>query len=132
MHEWALAEGVVLAAERIANEQGLKEITKIVVGIGELQQIDQEIFKFSLDQLRTPIMKKAIFILQIITAKLNCRICGEEWEFSIEGLDEEVSEAIHFIPESSHVYIECPSCGSSDFEVLKGRGVFLSSIKGLK
>jgi hydrogenase nickel incorporation protein HypA/HybF len=132
MHEWALAEGVVLAAERIAGEQGLKEIKEIVVGIGELQQIDQEIFKFSLDQLRTPIMKNAMFILQSIAAKLNCRSCGEEWEFSIEGLDEEVSEAIHFIPESSHVYIECPSCGSSDFEVLEGRGVFLASIKGLK
>lgn len=132
MHEWALAEGVVLTAERIAGEQELKEITEIVVGIGELQQIDHEIFKFSLEQLRTPIMKNAEFTLQSITAKLKCRICSDEWKFRSEKIDEQVSEAIHFIPETAHVYIECPSCGSSDFEILEGRGVFLSSIRGLK
>jgi hydrogenase nickel incorporation protein HypA/HybF len=132
MHEWALAEGVISTAERIADEQGLKEITEVVVGIGELQQIDNEVFMFALEQLRTPIMKTSKFTLQNISAKLKCRICGEEWKFNSEGMNEEVSESIHFVPEIAHVYIRCPSCNSFDFEVLEGRGVFLSSIKGLK
>lgn len=132
MHEWALAEGVITTSEKIANEQGLKEITEIIVGIGELQQIDIEIFRFALDQLRTPIMKKAEFNLQNISAKLLCRICSEEWNFSNERMNEETSEAIHFVPEIVHVYVRCPNCDSFDFKVMEGRGVFLSSIKGLK
>jgi hydrogenase nickel incorporation protein HypA/HybF len=47
-------------------------------------------------------------------------------------MDKEVSEAIHFVPEMAHVYIKCPSCGSPDFEVVEGRGVWLQSIKGVK
>ena len=132
MHEWALAEGVISTATRIAEEQGIKEITEIKVGIGELQQIEHEIFLFALEQLRTPNIKDAKFTLQAIKGRLRCRVCGEEWEFSNRDMDEETSEAIHFVPEIAHVYIKCPSCESPDFEVLEGRGVILASISGVK
>ena len=132
MHEWALAEGVVSTAERIAEEEGLGEITEVTVSIGELQQIEHETFRFALEQLRTPIMKDARFIFESIGARLRCRVCGEEWGFSPDDMDEETSEAIHFLPEVAHAYLSCPSCGSPDFEVLEGRGVILSSIKGVK
>jgi hydrogenase nickel incorporation protein HypA/HybF len=131
MHEWALAEGVISTATRIAQEQKIKEITEIKVGIGELQQIEHEIFIFALEQLRTPIMEDAKFTLQEITGRLKCRICGKEWEFSRQDMDEETSEAIHFVPEMAHVYIKCPSCESPDFKVLEGRGVILASISGV-
>ena len=132
MHEWALAEGVVSTATRIAEEQELKEITEITVRIGELQQIDREILEFALDQQRTPLMRNAKFILESIPAKLRCRVCDEEWRFSPDDLGEEISEAIHFVPEMAHVYLKCPRCGSPDFEVVEGRGVWLASIKGVK
>jgi hydrogenase nickel incorporation protein HypA/HybF len=48
----------------------------------------------------------------------------------MDNLDDEVSESIHFIPEVAHSYLKCPKCGSSDFEFMKGRGVWLASIKG--
>jgi len=128
MHEWALAEGVVSTAARIAEEQGLEEITEVTVSIGELQQIEHDIFRFALEQLRHPIMKN----FKSIGARLKCRVCGEEWEFSPHDMDEEASEAIHFLPEVAHAYLSCPSCRSPDFEVLEGRGVILSSIKGMK
>jgi len=127
-----LAEGVVSAATRIAGEEGLAEVTEVTVSIGELQQVEHEILKFAFDQLRTPIMRNARFILKSIPAKMRCRVCGEEWRFSPDGLDEEVSEAIHFVPEMAHVYLKCPRCGSPDFEVVEGRGVWLASIKGVK
>lgn len=132
MHEWALAEGVVSTAARIAEEQGLEEITEITVSIGELQQIEHDIFRFALEQLRPPIMKDTEFVFESIGARLKCRVCGGEWGFSPDDLDEEVSEAIHFLPEVAHAYLSCPSCDSPDFEVLEGRGVFLASIKGVK
>jgi hydrogenase nickel incorporation protein HypA/HybF len=46
--------------------------------------------------------------------------------------NETESESIHFIPEVVFVHARCPKCGSPDFEITKGRGVVLSSIKGLR
>jgi hydrogenase nickel incorporation protein HypA/HybF len=132
MHEWALAEGVVSTAVKIARAEGLSEITEVVVKIGELQQVEHDVLNFALEQLRKPMMEDARFVLETIPARLRCRVCGEEWRFSPEELSEEVSEAIHFVPEVAHVYIKCPGCGSPDFEVVEGRGVILASIKGVK
>ena len=39
-------------------------------------------------------------------------------------------EAIHLLPETIHVYGRCPSCGSPDFEVVRGRGVSIGSVRG--
>jgi hypothetical protein len=44
MHEWALAEAVVATAKRAAHEQHLPKVTAITVKLGELQQIEREIF----------------------------------------------------------------------------------------
>ena len=40
------------------------------------------------------------------------------------------NEAIHFIPELAHAFLECPSCQSPDFELLQGRGVSIGAIEG--
>ncbi len=132
MHEWALAEGVIATANRVAKDQNITEITEVQVVIGELQQIEHEIIEFALDQLRTEKMKKTKFVIMIAPAKFKCRKCGAEWTFKTVGLKEEESEAIHFVPEMAHVYVKCSECGSPDFEVKEGRGVWLASIKGVK
>ncbi len=132
MHEWALAEGVISAATKVAEKEGLEEVTEVTVRIGELQQVEHEVLEFALDRLRTSIMKNTRFVLESIPAKLRCRVCGEQWLFSPESLGEEVSEAIHFVPEMAHVYLKCSKCGSPDFEVVEGRGVWLAYVKGVK
>lgn len=132
MHEWALAEGVVNTATKVAEDEGLIEVTEVTIGIGELQQVEHEIFRFALEQLRTPIMKGVRFVIKSVPAKLKCRVCSEKWGFSTDALGEDASEAIHFVPEMAHVYLKCPRCKSPDFEVLEGRGVWLASVKGVK
>lgn len=132
MHEWALAEGIVSTAVRVAEDEGLLKVTEIVIDIGELQQIEHEILMFALEQLKAPTLKDARFVLKPIQGRFRCRVCGEEWAFIPDTVDEEVSEAIHFVPEMAHVYLKCPKCGSPDFDVTEGRGVWLESVKGLK
>jgi len=132
MHEWALAEGVISTATRVAEEEGLTKVTEVVVMIGELQQVEHEVLEFAFDQLKTPILEDAEFVLESQPAKFKCRKCGHEWDFKTEGMTEDVSEAIHFVPEMAHVYLKCSECGSPDFEVLEGRGVWLARIKGVK
>lgn len=132
MHEWALAEAVVSTILKIAGEEGLKNITEVSIKIGELQQIDLEIFEFALSQLRSPLLENTKFSFETVNAKLKCKVCGHQWSFNSENLEEDVSEAIHFIPEIAHTYIKCPKCKSPDFEILMGRGVWLESLKGVK
>jgi hydrogenase nickel incorporation protein HypA/HybF len=132
MHEWALAEAIISAASETAEKEGLKEVTEVKIKLGELQQIEQDILDFALSQLKTAKFKSAKFKIVKVRAKLKCRVCGFQWDFSREKLNNNTAEAIHFVPEIAHSYVKCPKCGSPDFEVLEGRGVWLESIKGVK
>lgn len=135
MHEWALADGVVSTAIKVASDEKLKRIIKIKIKIGELQQIDLEIFRQALQDVILPqksIMRDAEIEVDTEAAVLRCRRCSHEWPFAeaMSILNEDEAESIHFIPEIAHVYITCPSCKSPDFEVIQGRGVWIDSIEG--
>jgi len=132
MHEWALAEAVIAAASEIAEKERLKEVKEVKIKVGELQQIELNILKFALSQLKPAKFKDAKFNIEVAKAELKCRVCGYRWFFRKEKLDESTAEAIHFIPEIAHAYIKCPKCGSPDFEILEGRGVWLESVRGVK
>jgi hydrogenase nickel incorporation protein HypA/HybF len=132
MHEWALAEAVMKAAQEIADKEKLKQVKEIHIKIGELQDIEREIFRFALSQLKTERFRNAKFRISKGKTTLKCRVCNNTWFFENKKLDKETAEAIHFVPEVAHSYIKCPKCGSPDFEIFEGRGIWLESIKGAK
>jgi hydrogenase nickel incorporation protein HypA/HybF len=137
MHEWALAESIVMATVEEAQKEHLKSITQVTVYIGELQQIEKEIFLFALTELaksQKPPIKKDAFQLKTEHSTLTCKNCGHTWKYRDmkKTLNATESESIHFIPEVVFVHARCPKCGSPDFEISKGRGVVLSSIKGVR
>ncbi len=137
MHEWALAESIVMATVEEAQKAKLKTITQVTVNIGELQQIEQEIFLFALHELsksQKPRIQKDAFVLKTDKSSLTCKSCGKHWKYSDmkKKLNTTESESIHFIPEIVFVHTRCPHCKSPDFEITKGRGVTLSSIKGVR
>lgn len=132
MHEWALAEAVIVAAQQIAEKEKLREIREVHIKIGELQQVEREIFRFALSQLKPVGFKNAIFRISTAKTVLRCRVCDYDWIFSKSNLEEDTAEAIHFVPEVAHSYIKCPKCSSPDFEISEGRGVWLENIKGVR
>jgi hydrogenase nickel incorporation protein HypA/HybF len=137
MHEWALAEAVIATAIEESRKEGLGEVTQITVKIGELQQIELEIFQFALDELakvhdEDSLLTNAKIDLETERAIFKCRACGTEWDYRDTGVNEDEGEAIHFAPEVAHVYVRCPSCKSPDFEVIQGRGVLIKAIKGIR
>jgi hydrogenase nickel incorporation protein HypA/HybF len=132
MHEWSLAEAVIAAASQIAEKEGIKEVKEVTVKVGELQQVELDILRFALSQLKPANFKDAKFLITRAKTKLKCRVCGYAWLFKKKELDESIAEAIHFVPEVAHTYIKCPKCGSPDFEMAKGRGVWLEKIKGAR
>jgi hydrogenase nickel incorporation protein HypA/HybF len=132
MHEWALAEAVISAASEAAEKEGLREVTEVRIRVGELQQIEQEVLMFALKQMKKAKLESAEFKIEEERARMKCRACGHTWIFEKKKLDENVAEAIHFVPEVAHTYVKCPNCGSPDFEVVEGRGVWLLSVRGVK
>jgi hydrogenase nickel incorporation protein HypA/HybF len=132
MHEWALAEAVIKAASDIAEKEKLTEVTEVNVKIGELQQVEREILRFALQQLKPANFKQTKFKITKAKTQLKCRNCGNTWQLKKQQLDPTTAEAIHFVPEVAHTYIKCPKCGSPDFEIIQGRGIWLQSTKGTK
>jgi len=132
MHEWALAEAILTSAKEIAEKEKLKEVKAVTIKVGELQQVESGILRFALSQMKSDIFKNAKFRILKAKSTLKCRVCGTTWQFNLKKLDKTTAEAIHFVPEVAHTYVKCPKCGSPDFEIVSGRGVWLENIKGAK
>ncbi|MEO0292756.1 MAG: hydrogenase nickel incorporation protein HypA [candidate division WOR-3 bacterium] len=130
MHEWALAEAIVNTVLRYKEENRLLKVNKVLVKLGSLQEIEKEVLISALEEFLKMKKLKVQFIIEEEEASFKCRICGEKWNFRGSPLNESERERVHFIPELIKIYCKCPSCGSSDFEVLKGRGVWIEWIKG--
>jgi len=132
MHEWALAEAVIAAATEIARKEKLKQVKEVTIKIGELQQVEREILVFALKQLKPANFTNTQFHVTKGKTKLKCRACSNIWFFQKSKLNAETAEAIHFVPEAAHTYIRCPRCGSPDFEIAEGRGIWLENVKGAR
>ncbi len=135
MHELALAEAVVKTAVRAANDAGIDRIDRIVIAVGALQQIEPELFRYSLTSVLAtadPRVAGVAFDVRTVDVAFGCRSCGTTFGRSeLEEVgDETALEAIHLVPELAHAYVRCPRCGSPDFEITQGRGVTLERIEG--
>lgn len=135
MHELALADSVVKAALSAADDAGITRITRIVVKVGELQQIERDLFEFSLTEVipsQDARLNGVEFEIAGERVRFRCRVCETEYGRDDVGIDGEgdQGEAIHFIPELSHAFARCPACGSPDFDIKAGRGITLERIEG--
>ncbi|MFH1570544.1 MAG: hydrogenase/urease maturation nickel metallochaperone HypA [Gemmatimonadota bacterium] len=131
MHELALAEGIVATALKAA---GGRRVCRIVVAVGELQQIDARAFRDCLEQVVPPgeaALAGVHIDLQAQPARLQCRAC--RCDFGLADLPDppgaDELEAIHFVPELAHSWLACPQCGSPDFEITAGRGIWIDHIE---
>ena len=132
MHEWALAEAILKSATQIAEKENLKEVKEVTIKVGELQQVEPQILRTALSQMKTGILKNAKIRILKAKSTLKCRVCNTTWQINFKKLDKTTAEAIHFVPEVVHTYIKCSTCGSPDFEIATGRGVWLENVKGVK
>lgn len=123
MHEWALAESVIKTVE---TKPELKN-KKIKVLLGELQDIDEEIFSFAMDELLKQRKSDIKYSIVVDEAAFKCNECGREFFMSeITKKSKAERENIHFIPEMVKAFVKCPGCGSIDFDIVRGRGVMIS------
>jgi len=120
VHEWALAESIILHIK----QHGHVNIKKLRVSIGVLQSIDKEILEYALRELAREYGVKLDQVELVDEYPLlKCNICGYEWSINPGEISEDIREAVHFVPEAIYAYYKCPRCGSLDYAVIKGRGI---------
>ena len=129
MHEWALADAVVASLLEALQGRPPRALRAADVLLGELQSIDLEIFRFGLDTLLEQHgLDPGAVSMTVQPAEMVCRACTRRWTLEEPAVDQDQREAIHFLPEAAHSFLRCPSCGSADFIVDKGRGVSIARI----
>lgn len=99
--------------------------------------MDMDILKFALENILPSYnlpLDAASIDFQIEKSEFKCKVCGNEWLFDnvLQELNGDEAEAIHFLPEVAHVYMRCTRCSSPDFELVKGRGIWIDSIEAEK
>ena len=96
MHEWALAEAVLKSSFKEAKKRNLKKLLEVKIVLGELQAIEEEVVKFSLDSLKKGTMaEEANFIFINEKAAFKCRNCQNEWTLKEANIREEsIKESI--------------------------------------
>jgi hydrogenase nickel incorporation protein HypA/HybF len=132
MHEWALAEAIVSTVSKIADDEGLREVSEVQLRLGELQQVEKRILIFALSQMKTGKLSKMEIRVKKVKAKFMCRVCQHKWSLKEAKIMDEVKESIHFVPEAAYAFVRCQRCGSPDFEILRGRGIWIAGVKGVK
>jgi hydrogenase nickel incorporation protein HypA/HybF len=130
VHEWALAEAVLESVRAEQQSRPGEQARQVVIQFGELQSIDPEVFAEGITHLQHDAGDMDLqFVFETEPATLKCNACGHGWAFSECEIDEATREAIHFLPEVAHSFLVCPSCGSADFRIDRGRGVTIRSIE---
>ncbi len=142
MHEWSIAEGIIDSVLSFASEKNVKEIKEIMVAVGEISQLDIGIIDEAIKLLsKGTVLENTVIHYKVEPAVFTCRKCGSEWSFTSmkEQLENEVDVKIkdtggeedlplHYLPGLIYIYMQCPSCGSRDFEIKSGFGVKISKI----
>lgn len=125
MHESSIAAAILSAIQEVCSREG-NRVRKVRVITGELQALDIEVLKTYLDVALEEAEIPLQYELVSERAEFRCRRCGREWGLNDTKAEGDVRELIHFMPEAAYAFLKCPSCGSRDFEIAKGRGIRLS------
>lgn len=125
MHELVIVGGIIEAVTELAKKEK-KKVACFTVAVGELASFDRNLIEELMHEV-----KKGTYIedsevrVEIERAEVLCKSCESIWGFKelVEPLGENEREMIHFLPELVSSFINCPKCGSRDFEIKSGRGI---------
>ncbi|MGB9613848.1 MAG: hydrogenase maturation nickel metallochaperone HypA [Candidatus Margulisiibacteriota bacterium] len=103
MHELGLAEDALRKVKEEAKAKGLATVSFIKFQIGETLISDLEEFKELFSMISTGTLAEGAKVeIEILPLKGNCAKCGKEINLKVFRLD-------------------CPHCGSTNFEITSGK-----------
>ena len=111
MHETAIAQEILRIVERAATQGGAKRISKNRLVAGELRAIVPQTLEWCFTFVSEgTIAEGAKIELEVVPVRVRCRACEKETE---------ISQA-EFV---------CPSCSSSDLEIMTGMEFIVKDIE---
>src|SRR5262245_51525765 len=117
MHELAVAQAIVAAAER--HSDGLP-VSVVRVRVGRLRQVVPEYLSFDCEvAAKETLCERAALECERVDSRLGCSVCGEEWDPApppARSGDELV------------VSFRCPACDSAAHRVVSGDELVVESI----
>ena len=118
MHELAIADAIIAAAERSAEG---RRVTVVRVRVGRLRQVVPEslCFYFDLAAELSPLCRGAALEWERVDSRLRCVPCGAEWDPAPPPAHEQGELILRF---------RCPDCASSDHSVVSGDELIVESI----
>ncbi|MGC8932716.1 MAG: hydrogenase/urease maturation nickel metallochaperone HypA [Candidatus Methanodesulfokora sp.] len=140
LHEWSLADAAVRSLLSFGEEKGLKKFIEIEISMGEIMEIDKDVFKEAFLMLsKGTILENANIIFSEEKALFKCNSCGRKWdmeeaekiierEVGVEEEGGEIESPLHFMPELACALMRCPDCGSRDISVESGRDLSIRRV----
>jgi len=117
MHELSMADGILKAVIKNAEESGASEVLEVTIEIGKLALLNPEQLKFLLDVLtEDTIASGAKFIMEEIPIEIECKECDYIGITNDNDLD-------HYTP-----IVECPKCESKLVNVTNGKDCIVKNM----
>lgn len=117
MHELAVAQAIVAAAERHAEG---RRVSVVRVRIGRLRQVVPEYLSFYFEvAAQESICEGAELEWERVPSRLRCSACGAEWDPAPPAAREQDQLIVRF---------RCPECSSADHRVISGDELVVESI----
>lgn len=110
MHELGIISSMVKTIEQIVQEQGLTQVQKLVLEVGELSGVVPRYMEecYPAAVYKT-FMQDTVLELETVPGIVRCRTCGREFNA--------MQQDFH-----------CPQCGGEDLEILSGNDVLIKEI----
>jgi hydrogenase nickel incorporation protein HypA/HybF len=113
MHESSLAISIFDIAQTQCRERGCTAVDSITVRLGKASGVLPESLEFAFNALKeNTLASKAKLVFEIVPVGGTCRSCKKEFE----ALDKPY-------------VLSCPHCGSTEFEITKGREMEIVSLE---
>lgn len=112
MHGLSAARNLIDAAKTTAAGRGLVRVTKLVVSVGEVFEVDAREVRLCFNLLKKgdPVMGSCRLTIEPRAARFCCDSCGQTFGLESSG--------------------RCPGCGSSRISLVDGNEILLLSVEG--
>ncbi len=112
MHELSIADNIINAVKDASQSRGMTVVSKIGIRIGTLSSVDPEALTFGFDILkRDQGWDACALAIESVATGARCRKCNHEFEVA------------------DFVFV-CPSCESSQCDLLRGQELEIAYFEG--
>lgn len=113
MHESAIAHSILEIIDEQCAEKGCTTVDALTVRLGKATGVMSESLQFAFDALKEPTKaKSAVLSIEIVPIGGHCNACKKEFD----------------VPDVQYIF-SCPQCGSSEFELTRGREMEISDME---